>query len=154
MHEISAIALFCDDIREEKSGAHSIIGIMGDNIIVPGFPGAVPKLGIYIRLHLSVEFKPCKFAVSLIYPNGDRLQVNEIEQALVRKTLKDAKLTKTNIAGIYSQLVAAPFPVSQEGRIAVEISWNQSSMMIGGLNFVSEKNAAKKLKGLNPRPNA
>lgn len=146
MHDIAAIALFCDDIREEKSGAHSLIGIIGDNVIVPNFPGAIPKFGIYVRIHIPTDFKPCKFDIYLNYPNGDRLHINEIELRLVKNTIVDAKKSNNPIAGIFTQLVAAPFPVAQEGRISVELSWNGVSSFIGSLNFIKAGNIPKHLK--------
>lgn len=136
MHDIAAIALFCDDIREEKSGTSSIIGVIGDNIVVPDFPGAIPKFGIYIRIHLLTGFKASKFDIYLNYPNGDKILVNEIELKLVKQSLIDAKKTNNPIAGIVSQLIAAPFPVIQEGRISVELSWSGNTSFIGSLNFI------------------
>lgn len=136
MHELSAIALFCDDIREEKSGAHTIIGIMGDNIIVPGFPGAVPKLAIYVRLHIPVETAPEEYRILFNFPNGERVLINTIEHDLIKNTIRDAKKAKNKIAGIFSQLIASPFPVERAGRIEVELEWSGGKMFIGGLNFI------------------
>lgn len=142
MRDISAVALFCDDIREEVSGAHSLIGVLGDNIVVPSFPGAVAKLGIYVRLHIPVDFSACKFDIILEYPNGTNIKVAEVNEILVEKTIKDAKISGNRIAGIYSKLIASPFPVSEAGRIIVKIKYNGHEYVIGAINFLTEDKSA------------
>lgn len=136
MRDISAIALFCHDIREEKSGTYSLIGVVGDNINVPGFPGAIPKFAIYVRIHVSVNWNPCEFDIFLNNSNGDRILVSKIEKELVEKTLYDAKLQGNNIGGIYSHLVASPFPIQKEGRFSLDLAWGTDSLYLGGVNFI------------------
>ncbi|MCB2060057.1 MAG: hypothetical protein R3E09_02485 [Novosphingobium sp.] len=143
MAEVSAIALFCDDIREEKTGQYSLIGVVGDNINVPDFPGAIPKFAIYVRINLPVDFEPCDFETFLNFPNGERILLNTIEHDLVAKTINDAKAEHNLVAGIYSHLIAAPFAVQQEGRIWLELVWNHGKIILGSLNFGKAKPAHK-----------
>ena len=55
--KFSAIALFCEDIREEKSGQYAIAGILPDRLNVKRLPTVLPKLGIYLRFHLNTASK-------------------------------------------------------------------------------------------------
>src|SRR5450759_2714461 len=62
----NCVGLFCEDIREEVSGTHTIIGVMPDNITLAGQSpppeaGAsllFPKLAIYLRLNIETANKP------------------------------------------------------------------------------------------------
>jgi hypothetical protein len=140
-HHIDAIALFCEDIREEKGGSQTLIGVMGDNIMVPSFPGAMPRLGIYIRLHILTQNSPCKYDIFLCHPNGERGHITTIDEDLVASTMQDAKAAGNKITGIYSQLVAGPFPVTQAGRIRVELVWQEQTRQIGSLNFIEQESS-------------
>jgi hypothetical protein len=140
MVDISAVALFCDDIREEKMGGHTIIGVMGDNVALPEFPVVLPKLGIYLRLHIPTSAKPEKYEIYLNFPNGNRVLVSTIEHDLVEDTINKAVEAGNGIAGIISQLIASQFPIEQPGRIEAELEWSDRKMIIGSLNFlVSEQ---------------
>jgi hypothetical protein len=44
---VRAMGVFCDDIREEVQGMHSLVGIYPDNVNVPVVPRMMPKLGLY-----------------------------------------------------------------------------------------------------------
>lgn len=136
MPEILATAIFCDDVREEMGNKHSLMGIYGDNISVPAFPGAMTKFAIYVRIHLPIDFEPYEMKLFLSYPNGDRTLMNTIEKSMVRKSLKDAKASGNIIAGIYSIQIAAPFPVSEQGRIYVELEVESDILKLGSINFI------------------
>jgi hypothetical protein len=133
--DIDAVALFCEDIREEKKETHTVVGVFGDIIVVPGFPGAMPKFGVYIRINIPVDNDPCKFDIFFNYPNGERVLAVTVEQSLVASTIADAKKTNNPIAGIVSHLVASPFPITEDGRICIEIQWDEKKRIIGGVNF-------------------
>ncbi|MDZ4308754.1 DUF6941 family protein [Allopontixanthobacter sp.] len=135
MHEMSAIALFCEDVREEKQGTYSLMGIVGDNLRVPSLPGAIPKFVIYVRINIPISCTAEELRLYLHYPNGDRILINTIREDLVEKTLNDARSMGNPIAGIFSHLVAAPFPVEQAGRIAVELESTSGSQVIGSIHF-------------------
>lgn len=43
---VSGHATFCDDVREEVLGRHTLVGVVFGDIQVPHFPIVIPKLGI------------------------------------------------------------------------------------------------------------
>jgi len=43
-------ALVCDDVREEKSGKETLVGVYNSKIIVAGLPAVLPKLCFRIRI--------------------------------------------------------------------------------------------------------
>lgn len=136
MDNISAIVLFCDDIREEKSGAHSLMGIMGDNVEVPGFPGAINRVAIYVRINLPLSFDPCLLKLVMHPPSDEPTVINEIDEGLVARSISEARDLENPIAGIYSKMVASPFPTPVSGRYWLELSWKDNSHFLGSLNVV------------------
>src|SRR5262245_1416449 len=79
----SVIALFCEDIREEKSGQDTIIGILPDALNVPQFPGALPKLGIYVRFHLNAESEFRSIRTRLRIPGANDLPLATVDESLL-----------------------------------------------------------------------
>ena len=136
MVEISAVALFCEDLREEKDNKISLIGIMGDNIAVPGFPGALAKLAIYIRINYPTDMKPQSLEIVMTHSDGERLVVNNIDESFVKKTIEEAAAQNNPVAGIVTQLIAAPFAINSAGRNKLELTWDNGSIFLGSLNVI------------------
>lgn len=53
MNGVTAFALFCDDVRRERSGKDTLIGVMSDTLTVPHFPGRPKRLAVYFRVRLE-----------------------------------------------------------------------------------------------------
>jgi hypothetical protein len=92
---MQAIGLFCEDIREEKSGQLNLIGIMPDNLNIPATPAPtdgkilqamIPKLALYVRVHLEPEDDPGEVQISLIFPNGDVSNIASFPAELVEES--------------------------------------------------------------------
>lgn len=146
MSDFNATAVFCEDIREEKAGTHSLIGIFGDTMNVPSVPGMIPKLAVYVRIHFPIDFAPsCDFRLLLQASAGMEFELGVIEQKLIKKTLRDAKKEGAPLAGVYSVMIASPFPVNEGGRMIVVLKWANGEMILGNLNIkVGDPTAAQK----------
>lgn len=61
----SAVALFCDDIREETSRKHCYIGVYGTAMFVESFPAKLPKLCavLTVSFKLAEPMKSLQFVV-------------------------------------------------------------------------------------------
>ena len=92
-------------------------------------------MAIYVRIHVPSDYDPCKFDIFIQQPGEDRQHVNSITLELVQKTLMDARKADNPIAGIISKVIAAPFPVLNEGRLKVELEFENEKLHLGGLNF-------------------
>lgn len=135
MQEISAIVLFCEDIRQEVGGQYSLIGVVGDNLNVLGVPGAIPKFAIYVRINFSIDAEPREFQIFLINPDGERILVSTIPKAMVESSILDAKEQGNRIVGIVSHMIAAPFPINSVGRYWIELVWGGGSLFLGSLKI-------------------
>jgi hypothetical protein len=136
---LSAVALFCDDIREERLGTLTLVGVMPDNVEVPAFPGALAKVGIYVRIHLDPNTDPGAIELLLTFTDGVQHKIGELPKELVDKSRADALAGGNPIAGLIANLSASPFPVPQAGRALVSLKYGDETQVVGGLNFSSPK---------------
>lgn len=67
-----AVTVFAEDVREEKQGTISLIGILPDILAIPNMPSALPKIAIYTRIHVPVESAIDGFTVLLRMLDGKR----------------------------------------------------------------------------------
>src|SRR5260370_20549029 len=142
MREWHAIGVFCEDIREEKSDLFSLIGIMQDNIKVNGIPGAIPKLGIYTRLHISPTLDVDEIKIKIRFADGQELEISTMDSTLIKKTQNDAINQKSPWAGLMNRAIAAPFFVQVPGRILLIVRLAEEELICGTLNIIADFTAA------------
>src|SRR3954468_16390479 len=72
--------IICDDIREEKSGKHILIGVYGGEIGVPGFP---IDMGLFIRVDLRPSTPGrVPIGIRVIGPNNAQLFLARMTAAI------------------------------------------------------------------------
>ena len=64
-------SIFCEDIREEKDGKRTLVGVFQDGLFVQQFPIIIPKLAIITNLVLSSGVKIQNFDWSIYFPGDD-----------------------------------------------------------------------------------
>ena len=131
----SAISLFVEDIRDEVAGTHSIIGIMPDNISVPDAPVTLPKIGIYTRILLHPDFDPQPIEIVLAKDENEQ-SLTTIGVELSEQTLRESREAGSNICGLISKMVVAPFQVRTAGRVRVLARTPRFEVESGTLNVV------------------
>jgi hypothetical protein len=138
----SVIAIFCEDIREDKSGQLSLIGILGDNVGVPPLPedaknfaGTIPKLFVYIRISFDVSEELGPISIRMILPNGSSVPAGNVEQ----KTVEQARATREKgnpVAGIVLRIqFGGPIITSLPSRMIVEVTIGSQTYIAGALRF-------------------
>jgi hypothetical protein len=94
---LQVVGLFCEDIREKKSGQITIVGIFPDNVNIPPPPPSIsnpevpqttiiPKLGLYIRAHLGLEDDPGPMTVKLIMADGEQLVLGTFDAEIIAQS--------------------------------------------------------------------
>jgi hypothetical protein len=148
MNPTSVMALFCDDIREEKSGALTLIGVLGDNVTLPPLPpdggnivGIIPRIAIYLRINFDVnaEIGPITFKITM--PDGAEIDAGGISEATIAEA-KDTGKSGSPIGGIISRLVFGNVPLRKAGRMTVEATVGDTKYLAGALNFMPEVSPA------------
>ena len=144
---VHVVGLFCEDIREEKSGQISIIGIMPDNANVPTPPpikdgspplqGILPKLGLYVRAHIGLEDEPSAMEIKLIFPDGNTLALSTFGADLIETSKRQAKENGLPIAGMYSHAVLVGLIVGRPGKLLAVVDLKEGRQTCAVLNFVT-----------------
>jgi hypothetical protein len=134
MQPISVVALFCEDIRDEKSGMQTLIGIFPDNADVPAFPCTFPKLGLYLRIHIDPAFDPYSFSLVLRMPSGQEQVVAELGRELIDKGRREAEDSQSPLIGFISRTIVRDFTIPGPGRISAIVKVGEQELLAGALN--------------------
>jgi hypothetical protein len=133
--EFSAIGLFCEDIREEKSGQDTLVGVMSQNLRVPRVPGMLAKLGIYIRVHLPRSSKIRTIKTRLKTPDGEEIPLTDFGD-LISQAKDEAAKSSAAFGGLISKSSVSPFAVNKAGSIQAIVDIDGTEYVCGALNIV------------------
>jgi hypothetical protein len=134
-----AVALFCEDIRDEQGPKKSLMGVLPDNLTVPETPGALPKLGIYVRINLDPSTKDVgEIAVKLRFADGTENSLGGFDADTVKRSLLDARSKGAPWCGFVLTALAIPFPVTNSGQILAVALVGDEEVVCGGLNILLE----------------
>lgn len=142
---ISAVAIFCEDIREEKSGQDTIVGVLPDNLVVqsllspaaPNMARMLPRLCLYMRVHIPSQSQPKEVYATLTDPEGTIITRNEWPHDQIAKTFSDTRANGSPLAGLILKIVASPFPVVTFGRIVAKAVVDGTEYVAGALNLIN-----------------
>ena len=135
MGPISVIAFFCEDVREETSGTHTIVGVFPDNLNIGATPGMLAKLGIYVRMQMSFEAHPQKVIVRVKVPGGLNLELGKFDSVI-----EEAKTAAKNIGmpffGLIAKGTVSPLPIPTPGQIEAVVEIDGREHVCGVLNLI------------------
>jgi hypothetical protein len=134
MHDISVVALFCSDVRQEKGGTETIVGIYPDNMNIPSFPGAFVQMTIYVRMHLSTTFRPVQIITRVVLPDGSELDRSEMAQAMLEEAREKAKNNGAPYMGMITRFTVASLRINEPGRLQAIVSVDGVDIVAGALN--------------------
>lgn len=134
---ISIVALFCEDIREEKAGTDSIIGVLPDNMAVPSLPGAMAKLGAYIRIQLPLQNPPNEILGFLKTPWNQTVPLGKVDRALIDLSIKQAKATNLPLAGLLLKGVVGPLNIPMAGLMTIVVVIDGVEQVAAMLNVLA-----------------
>lgn len=138
MQSPSVTCLFCEDLREEKSGQDTLIGILPDNVAVPAFPGAMPKLAIYVRIHLDAAAPiPKSIVAKLVLPDGQELDLPPWDKAVIDKGFDDAKANGTPLVGFILRAVLTTLQISKAGVMVLKVTIDGTDYIAANLRFIT-----------------
>ena len=131
----SAMALFCEDIREEQSGVHTLIGIYPDNINVRRLPLMLSKFCIYVRVSIGVNEQVDKVQILTELPGQapELVSTTELEEIEEAKRVVASKGSPT--ITMISKIVATPFIVSTTGRLNVTVKMKRQEYLAAFINI-------------------
>jgi hypothetical protein len=133
----TAITLFCEDIREEKAGPVTLIGVMSDNLQVGALPGALPKLGFYTRISMPVGEAPAPIKIVLKAPDGTERDLGTFSIDVVAEAINQTKAQGTPQIGLMASALMSPFPIMATGRFLTIVRSGSTEKLSGQLNIVT-----------------
>ncbi len=135
-----AIGLFCEDIRAEKSGQETVVGIFLDELNVvlaedlpDGGTPLMPKFGLYVRILLDVEAPPPRVGVRLVGPDGKLLSQLEVDEEVILNGQRKAQDREAPIAGIVVRLLAHGTSITSNGRFTAYASFDDEERIVASL---------------------
>ena len=116
MQPVSVTAFFCEDIREETAGTTTLVGVMPDNLNLAGvFPAGqqalLPKLGLYIRVHLDPGTQPRQVSARIINTDGSVITESAWERGVIEKSFSDTRANDNPIVSLVLKVVGGPFGI-------------------------------------------
>jgi hypothetical protein len=119
----SCAGLFCEDIREEVNGSHTIVGVMPDNITLAGPPAKdagssllFPKMGIYLRINLDVSHRPeGAITARAVFPGIPEVSLGELGSDAIEKAFADAVAKNFPVVGVVFKAVLSPVQFKESG---------------------------------------
>jgi hypothetical protein len=149
MNPPSAVAIFCEDIRDEKAGGLSLIGVVGDNVGVPAlaegvpqeYQAILPKLCMYLRVNFDAENDPGEITVIIILPDGTVASQNVIAKEIIDQA-RATRLRGNPVAGLVTRLVMGNIAIPKTfGRITATVTIGSQVYVAGTVNFIPADSA-------------
>jgi hypothetical protein len=138
----NVVAFFCEDIREERMGSETLIGILPDNIAVSSVPGMMPKLCVYVRTNFDSEYDLPPGSVIIRFPHGEDVTLGEITQDLIKTAREKTILDGGRLVGIKTRAAMANVIVKTAGRIQAIAKLGDREQLIASLNINVEPSTA------------
>jgi hypothetical protein len=136
MYPFSFIGIFCEDIRDEVAGTHTLVGVLPDNINIGGVPGILGKLGVYIRIQLDENAHPKTLKARIKIPGGTIFEFADLEP-LIATAKAQAKEKGTPFTGLIAKGTFTPLPIPMLGRIEAIVEIDGTEYVCGVLNLIS-----------------
>lgn len=146
MQTLNVLALFCEDIREEKDDIVTLIGIMPDIVnlevgnVRPDSGGTkrmLSKLAIYTRINFDPDLDVGLPEATLIVTNQEPIKLGNVDDNLVNKAKSEAKAKGALLAGIVVRATIWRFSPPENDSIRVEIDIKGQKYLAGALRFQS-----------------
>lgn len=139
-NQVSAVVIFCEDIRQEANGMHTIIGTFRDNLAGSRYPGQMARLGVYMRANFPIADIPRNLSLRLETPWSDTpISLGGMGEDALNKAHQTAKDDKSEILGVVMTAVISPFMAQREGRMNAVLTIDGVDQRVGFLNFVTPK---------------
>jgi hypothetical protein len=136
------VAIFCEDIREEVGGSHTIVGVMPDNINVQSpanqTGGALffPKMAFYLRINLEVDHEPNgTISARVSIPGLADLALGELGEDVIQQAFSDSRRSRLPFVGVIFKSVAQGVSLNQSGQAIVYASIEGREHICGAMNI-------------------
>jgi len=144
MNRLNVMALFCQDIREEKADTRTLVGLLPDQVILnlknsqPGLEDGckiLPKLCVFVRINFDLDFELDEPEIWLVAPDGERIFLGPMPYKVVQQARTEAAEKGSPLAGVVSCAVMLGYQVTHLGTLRLEVKINGTFHLAGAINF-------------------
>ena len=139
MLHTSVICLFCEDLREEKKGTDTLIGILPDNITIAEAPAMFTKLALYARIQAPTEKPPSSVSLRLELPGGETVDLGEMPVDKITKAVETARREGAPYIGLILKAIMTGITVDSSGRLSAIAHLDGEEYLAGTLNVKIEQ---------------
>jgi hypothetical protein len=139
----SVIGLFCEDIREEKASTTTIVGVLPENMaLLKDPPLALPRLGLYIRIHLDASTEILPISAKLVMPDGASLSLGNVDQTVIENGARSSREANLPVTGVIIGGVFSPLMIHKIGKILAVVTIGSEEYIAANLNVTVGKPSA------------
>lgn len=148
MKGVNCIGLFCEDIREERNGAITLIGIMPDNAnteVVPisatGEARSGPhvtvlsKICFYVRLNFDLDLDLPEAEIRLVPFGADPITMGKLDREVIQRARTEAKAKGNFMAGLITRGVLGGYPMPKDGWMKIEVVFPKEIILASVIYF-------------------
>jgi hypothetical protein len=143
MVAVNCVGVFCEDIRDEVSGTHTIIGVMPDNIVIAAVPNSeaggsllFPRIGIYVRVNLDPSYKPDQPIIAKVsIPGMADFNLGEMGIESLNKAFAEAAEKKNPLVGIIFKGTVSPVQLTESGLAKATVTVGGNEILCAVLNI-------------------
>lgn len=142
MQVIGAVALFCDEVRQEgsaKINKATIVGVHTKNKTEIGFPSEV-AVCIYVRILIDPKSEPEDLNIVLRVPGGKEMVIAQHTKASI-EAAREAVAPNFPITTLAST-VSFSAQMKSPGGAEVYIKWGDEERICGAVSYVASAASA------------
>jgi hypothetical protein len=129
---VSALAVFCDDVREEVGNKISLMGVYGADIKFRAKPPVTyPRLGVVVWTTADVKDFPKKLTIRVLAQPGNVV----VFSADIDTPVDDEQRSGDNIARLQTAIGVTPLNIKAAGFIEVEVDTGTEKIKAGQLSI-------------------
>jgi hypothetical protein len=137
----SAIAVFCDDIRQEIGGKVSFIGIYQQSLISPApFPMTLPRLcvSVFYAHYVEDDLEPVKIRAKFAVTNTTLFEAElPVDHLKPKPPLINVTGAKAAALMTRFDLIFSPLAVPQQSTIEIDVIKGKLNLVAGSLELLS-----------------
>lgn len=146
MKGVSALALFCEDIRRESTGKETLIGVMSDVLRV-NLPGKIRRLVVYYRMKFETGVEYDQAIMPSLEWNGEALDSPAPHEPLPISLLQGGILRAEERKLPYFSVAARinlnePVPVEEPGQILAFLNIGSERLLCGALTIIAKPSSS------------
>jgi hypothetical protein len=129
----SAVAIFAEDVREERAGTVSLIGILPDTVVLSAFPAVLPRLNLYIRISYDPNDPPSDVSCGLRINDEPPLLTQDFAAEPLAQAVAETVAGGGRIGTIIARFGAVNLELREACLLNATVTWNGEEFIVGNL---------------------